>query len=137
MTLKDKEKEAPPAPNNGGAGRDKAGFSPAPPLLGAGGAVPAARGRSLRSAALANRRAALALFLLACAGAALTLVPFYLMLVMSLKTSSEIAENPWALPHVPQWFNYVRTWTIEGTDVTFAHFFRNTLVIAILGTLGT
>lgn len=99
-------------------------------------ATPAPAG-SLRSAAAANKRAALLLFLAACVGAALTLVPFYLMVVMSLKTSSEIAENPWALPKAAQWVNYVRTWTIEGTDVTFALFFKNTFVIAILSTIGT
>lgn len=84
-----------------------------------------------------SQRAALLLFLLACAGAALTLVPFYLMLVLSLKTDAEVAQSPWALPHAPQWVNYVRTWTLDGTDVTFAAFFRNTLVIAVLSTLGT
>jgi len=93
--------------------------------------------RSLAGAAAANKRAAVILFLIACAGAVLTLVPFYLMLAMSLKTSSEIAENPWALPHAPQWINYARTWKIEGTDVTFAAFFKNTLTIAVLTTLGT
>ena len=36
-------------------------------------------------------------------GAALTLVPFYLMLALSLKTDEEVAQSPWALPHVPQW----------------------------------
>lgn len=87
--------------------------------------------------ARARKRNAVLLFLLACLGAALTLAPFYLMLVMSLKTSAEIAESPWALPNTPQWSNYVRTWRIEGTDVTFALFFRNTLILAVLGTLGT
>jgi multiple sugar transport system permease protein len=92
---------------------------------------------SLRSMAEANRRAAIILFAVAAAGAILALVPFYLMLNISLKTSAEVAENPWALPHVPQWVNYVNTWTIEGTGVTFATFFKNTLTIAILGTIGT
>lgn len=87
--------------------------------------------------ARARKRNSVLLFLLACLGAALTLAPFYLMLVMSLKTSAEIAESPWALPNTPQWSNYVRTWRIEGTDVTFALFFRNTLILAVLGTLGT
>jgi multiple sugar transport system permease protein len=95
------------------------------------------KSRGLRSEAVARRRASLFLFLLACAGGLLTLVPFYLMLVMSLKTSSEIADNPWALPHIPQWINYVHTWKIEGTDVTFAQFFQNTTFIAVLSTVGT
>ncbi|HEY3414163.1 MAG TPA: carbohydrate ABC transporter permease [Armatimonadota bacterium] len=84
-----------------------------------------------------RKRASVLLFVVACVGALLTLTPFYLMLVMSLKTSAEIAQNPWSLPAVPQWVNYVRTWKIEGTDVTFALFFRNSLLIAVLGTLGT
>ena len=84
-----------------------------------------------------SRRAAWLLFLLAGAGAILTLIPFYLMVALSLKTGEEVAQSPWALPHVPQWVNYVRAWTIEGTNVTFADFFRNTLVIAVLSTLGT
>ncbi len=84
-----------------------------------------------------NKRAALLLFLLAGVGAALTLIPFYLMLALSLKTDAEVAQSPWALPHVPQWINYVHTWTLDGTDVTFADFFRNTLVIAVLTTVGT
>lgn len=94
-------------------------------------------GKSLQSAAAGNRRAAVLLFLLACLGAVITLIPFYLMVVMSLKTSSEIAANPWALPQIPQWNNYVRTWKIEGTDVTFALFFKNTITIAVLTTVGT
>ena len=77
------------------------------------------------------------MFLLAAAGAIVALVPFYLMLAMSLKTSAEIAANPWALPHSPQWINYVRTWTVEGTGVTFSTFFRNTFIIALLSTIGT
>jgi len=77
------------------------------------------------------------MFLLAALGAVVALVPFYLMLAMSLKTSAEIAANPWALPHSPQWINYVHTWTVEGTGVTFSTFFRNTFVIASLSTLGT
>ncbi len=84
-----------------------------------------------------NKRAALLLFGLACVGAALTLIPFYLMLVLSLKTDTEVAQSPWALPHAPQWINYVHTWTLDGTNVTFAAFFRNTLIIAVLTTVGT
>lgn len=93
--------------------------------------------RNLPSQAASDKRASVFLFLLACFGAALMLTPFYLMLAMSLKTSAEIVESPWALPASPQWVNYARTWRIEGTDVTFAAFFRNTLLIAVLGTLGT
>ena len=108
-----------------------------PPASGLVRPKPGAAARTGRNRAAGNRRAALLLFGLACAGAALTLIPFYLMVVLSLKTDAEVAQSPWALPHTPQWINYVRTWTLEGTDVTFATFFRNTLVIAVLSTVGT
>lgn len=96
-----------------------------------------AQSKSVSKAAGANKRAAILLFTIASAGAVLTLVPFYLMVVMSLKTPAEIAQSPWGLPHVPQWRNYVDAWTIEGTGVTFSTFFRNTLTIAGLSTIGT
>jgi multiple sugar transport system permease protein len=84
-----------------------------------------------------DKRSAQLLTLLAIAGAALTLVPFYLMVVISLKTTKEVAQSPWALPKVPQWINYAHTWTISGTDVSFGTFFHNTLLIAVLSTVGT
>lgn len=108
------------------AGANKSGPRPVP----APSTIP-------RSAAGANRRAAVGLFLLACVGAVLTLVPLYMMVTLSLKTDAEVAQSQWALPHAPQWINYVRTWTIEGTNVTFAFFFRNTLLVAGLSTIGT
>jgi multiple sugar transport system permease protein len=84
-----------------------------------------------------RKRAAILLFTLAAVGALLTLTPFYLMLALSLKTPDEIAASPWAWPHSPQWINYVKTWTIEGTGVTFSLFFKNSLTIAVLSTVGT
>jgi multiple sugar transport system permease protein len=84
-----------------------------------------------------RNRAAIVMFIVAALGAVVTLVPFYLMAALSLKTNAEVAQSPWGWPHVPQWINYVRTWTIEGTGVTFATFFRNTLFIAVSTTIGT
>jgi multiple sugar transport system permease protein len=84
-----------------------------------------------------RNQAAIILFVTACVGAVFTLVPFYLMTALSLKTDAEVVQSPWAWPHIPQWGNYVRAWTIEGTGVTFAYFFRNTLTIAVLTTVGT
>ena len=111
--------------------------SPPEPVLQGANAPKRAPVRAGARASAADKRAAWSLFGLAVVGAALTLIPFYLMLALSLKTDAEVAQSPWALPHVPQWVNYVRAWTIEGTDVTFAAFFRNTLVIAVLSTVGT
>lgn len=90
----------------------------------------------LRSERANRKRTSTLLFLLACIGAALTLTPFYLMLTMSLKTGAEIAENPWALPRIPQWINYAHAWRIEGTGVTFAVLFKNTLFLATSATIG-
>src|SRR5579862_6448191 len=70
---------------------------------------------TLSNARLHKLLTAVLIFIVACLGAAFMLVPFYLMVVMSLKTSSEIALNPWALPQHLKWINYVHTWTIEGT----------------------
>ena len=38
---------------------------------------------------------------------------------------------------MPQWTNYVHTWTLDGTDMISAAFFRNPLIIAGLTTAGT
>jgi raffinose/stachyose/melibiose transport system permease protein len=43
-------------------------------------------------------------------GALVALLPLALMLVSALKTSAEIVANPLALPHTPQWGNFVRAW---------------------------
>jgi multiple sugar transport system permease protein len=77
------------------------------------------------------------LFVLTLAGALAALVPFYMMVMLSLKTPAEIAQSPWTLPKSPQWGNYVQAFLIPGTEVTFATFFKNTLIIATLSTLGT
>lgn len=77
------------------------------------------------------------MFGIALLGAAVALVPFYLMLTVSLKSQDENAVNPWALPHHFQWINYVTAWTMPGTNVTFATFFSNTFIIAATTTIGT
>ena len=111
--------------------------SPPEPVLGGANAPIRAYARSGARVGASDKRAAWLLFLLACAGAALTLIPFYLMLALSLKTNEEVTQSPWALPHTPQWVNFVQAWTIAGTNVTFAAFFQNTLTIAVLSTAGT
>jgi raffinose/stachyose/melibiose transport system permease protein len=49
-------------------------------------------------------------FVLAVA-AVLALFPLSLMVISSLKKSTEIVANPLALPSVPQWNNFSRAWT--------------------------
>jgi raffinose/stachyose/melibiose transport system permease protein len=49
-------------------------------------------------------------YLILALGAVVALLPLALMLVSALKTSAEIVANPLALPHTPQWGNFVRAW---------------------------
>ena len=66
--------------------------------------------------------------------AAVCLVPFLWMVSTSLKSSKAIFLYPpqW-IPNPPNWRNYYDTWTI----VPFGTFFRNTVTIAVLCTVGT
>lgn len=68
--------------------------------------------------------------------AALFSIPFLFMVMTSLKTLPESGEFPpnW-LPRDPQWGNYARVWNHEKID--FPVFARNTVIIALLTTLGT
>jgi multiple sugar transport system permease protein len=62
------------------------------------------------------------------------MLPFLWLLTGSLKTEGEVFNWPPSIfPAVPQWSNYERGLTI----LPFNLFFRNTLIIAILATVGT
>lgn len=62
------------------------------------------------------------------------MLPFLWLLTGSLKTEAEVFNWPPSIfPAVPQWSNYERGLTI----LPFNLFFRNTLIIAILATVGT
>src|SRR5260370_38461425 len=52
----------------------------------------------------------IAYFILAVA-AAIALFPLSLMIISSIKKSTEIVANPIALPSTVQWTNFVRAWT--------------------------
>ncbi len=68
-------------------------------------------------------------------GAALFLLPLWIMLVMSLKTASEIANTPaWSWPKALTWENFDTVLT--NPNANFLLFFRNSSIVAILGTLG-
>jgi multiple sugar transport system permease protein len=77
---------------------------------------------------------AIVLFLLV-AGSFIFLLPFYLMLSMSLKSSSELSlTSIWAWPKQVTFDNYVTVLT--NPNVNFGMFFQNTVVIAIFSTIG-
>ena len=70
------------------------------------------------------------------AGGLVMMIPFFWMLLTSLKTRAEVfGSPPLSLPSGPHWENYERMWNAFG-DVTFGTFFLNSLKIATLSTIG-
>lgn len=64
------------------------------------------------------------------------MTPIYLMLVMSLKTLSEInTTSPWAWPVSPTLDNF-RT-VLSDPVISFGRLFQNTLFLSVLATAGT
>jgi ABC-type glycerol-3-phosphate transport system permease component len=70
------------------------------------------------------------------AGALLMMVPFFWMLITSLKTRAEVfGAAPLSLPTGAHWENYGRMWNALP-EVTFGTFFLNSLKLALLNTAG-
>jgi len=71
------------------------------------------------------------LFLLAIG--AVFAVPFYIVIVLSLKTNAQIMTSPLSLPTHPDWQNYVQMWkgTSSGT-VTIGRSLINSIVITVV-----
>lgn len=68
-------------------------------------------------------------------GALAFMAPVYIMVVMALKTPNEIATtSAWAPPKDLTWTNFSDV--LKNPNVSFALFFKNTITIAILSTLG-
>jgi raffinose/stachyose/melibiose transport system permease protein len=59
--------------------------------------------------------------------AALTLLPIYIMIAVSLKTANDGASNPFALPLNPQWQNYINAFI----NMQYLVSVGNTLIITI------
>ena len=90
------------------------------------------RGRS-RTGTMARRIGA---YVVLIAGGLVMMIPFFWMLLTSLKTRAEVfGSPPLSLPTGPHWENYERMWNAFG-DVTFGAFFLNSLKIATLSTIG-
>ena len=88
-------------------------------------------GRAVASNALAKAAVWVALL----TGAVVFTVPLYAMLVMALKTPNEIATtSAWAWPKDLTWDNFHLVLT--NPNVSFKLFFKNSLIIAVLSTLG-
>ena len=75
------------------------------------------------------------LWLVLVVGSILFLLPLYIMLVMSLKSPSEIAtSSAWMPPIHPTWENFHTVLTNENAP--FFAFFKNSTIIAVFSTLG-
>ena len=69
-------------------------------------------------------------------GGLLMMIPFFWMLLTSLKTRAEVfGSPPLSLPSGPHWENYATMWNAFG-DVTFGNFFLNSVKLASLNTIG-
>jgi multiple sugar transport system permease protein len=75
------------------------------------------------------------LWIVLVAGVVLSLLPFYIMVVMSLKSAGELAgSSVWALPKEWAFDNYKSVLTNQNAP--FFMFFRNSVIIATLSTIG-
>lgn len=91
--------------------------------------------RATERAERANAVARFVMWLLLLIGSLVFLIPLYLMLAMSLKTSTEIAHtSSWSWPHAITFENFQKVLT--NPNAPFVLFFRNTLIIATFSTLG-
>jgi multiple sugar transport system permease protein len=89
--------------------------------------------RRTRTGIMARRLGAYAVLIV---GGLVMMIPFFWMLLTSLKTRAEVfGSPPLSLPSGPHWENYERMWNAFG-DVTFGTFFLNSLKIATLSTIG-
>ena len=80
-----------------------------------------------------NRAGALALLFF---GAMVFLVPFYVMLAISLKSEKELGlTDPWVWPHHPTLENF--RYVLQNPNVSFGSFLQNTAFIATTNTIGT
>ena len=95
--------------------------------------------RFRRSAKRAERVTAVGkavLWLLLVVGAVAFMMPLYIMLAMSLKTSGEVAATTaYSWPKEVTWENF--RIVLTNPNAPFVLFFRNTVVIATLSTFGT
>ncbi|HSI72275.1 MAG TPA: carbohydrate ABC transporter permease [Fimbriimonas sp.] len=75
------------------------------------------------------------LWITLCVGAAIFMMPLYIMTVMSLKTNGEVAATaPWEWPKELTWENFQLVLT--NPNAPFMLFFRNTFVISAIATFG-
>jgi len=91
--------------------------------------------RAARRAATIAKVLRILMWVTLLAGALAFLTPFYMMVVMSLKTPAELAKSSvWAWPENLTWDNFHQVLT--NPNAPFYSFFKNSLVIATFSTMG-
>ena len=91
---------------------------------------------SARRATFGGRLGRIGALFLLFAGSLVFLVPFYVMLAISLKTKQELgATDVWSWPHHPTLENF--RYVLENPNISFSRMLRNTAFIATANTLGT
>jgi ABC-type glycerol-3-phosphate transport system permease component len=106
--------------------------------VGARAASPATTAAARRAAAVRRRRLVrrVAAYVTLIVGGLLMMIPFFWMVLTSLKTRAEVfGSPPLSLPSGPHWDNYTTMWNAFG-DVTFGTFFLNSMKIASLNAIG-
>lgn len=90
---------------------------------------------SARRATVGNRTGRVAVIALLVLGSAVFLIPFYVMLAISLKTEKELGMTEiWNWPQHPTLENF--HYVITNPNVSFGLFLRNTAFIATMSTIG-
>ncbi|MBS1704322.1 MAG: carbohydrate ABC transporter permease [Armatimonadetes bacterium] len=91
--------------------------------------------QSIKKAQAADLAGRITVGLLLLVGSIVFMAPFYLMLTMSLKTRGEIdTTSVWSWPQTVTWDNYKTV--LQNPNVNFVQFFKNTVFVAALSTLG-
>src|SRR4030095_8582624 len=65
----------------------------------------------------------------------IVLIPFVWMVLMSLRTTGEILNNPYGLPVEPRWQNYVKL--LFDPSIRFYRYFINSVIVTSIAILIT
>lgn len=100
------------------------------------GITPEAAKAAARRAELTAKALRVLVWITLLAGAVLFLLPFYVMVAMSLKSQNEAATTSmWAWPTDLRFENFAEVWNHPG--VNFSLFLRNTVFLTVVNTIGT
>ena len=91
--------------------------------------------KAAKRGALGERVGKVVLWFALLVGAVMFLLPFYIMLAMSLKTADQISTtSPWSWPKEATWENYRQLFS--DPIVNFGLLLQNTVFLSLVGTIG-